>query len=114
MALPLFRNFMARGGTSAAGNTLDFDVLVGPVKAIVWFFSFQLGIIFSVTGTMLVQGIDAKIIRTFAVLGLLYLIFAGIPPVLDESITAVFVITGTGILILLPTVIWYRSQHRST
>jgi hypothetical protein len=48
VALPGFRNYMARGGTSAAGNTVDFDVIVGAIKTIVWLFSFQLGVTFTV------------------------------------------------------------------
>lgn len=113
VTLPGFRNFMARGGTSDAGNTLDMDVIIGAIKTITWFFSFQLGIIFTVTGIMLFQGIAAKYVRRFAVVGLLYLIFAGIPPVLDEPITAVFVLIGTGILILLPTAISYWARRRA-
>jgi hypothetical protein len=114
IALPGFRNFMARGGTSEAGNTVDMDVIIGAIKTITWLFSFQLGIIFTVIGTMFYQGIAAKHIRRFAVIGLFYLIFAGLPPVLEEPISAVFVVTGTGILILLPIAIWYWAQRRST
>ncbi len=114
VALPGFRNFMARGGTSAAGNTIDFDVIVGALKTIIWLFSFQLGIIFTIIGSMLFQGIDSKFIRTFAVVGLLYLFFAGLPPVLNEPISAVFVMSGTGILCLLPLAIWYWAKQRAT
>ena len=112
--LPGYRNFMARGGTSEAGNSLDAAVIIGAIKTIIWLFSFQLGIIFSVMGTMLIQGLSGKQIRPFAAAGLLYLVFAGVPPVLDEPITAVFVITGTAILILLPLVIWYWARRRAT
>jgi hypothetical protein len=114
VALPGFQNYIARGGTSEAGNAIDMDVIIGAAKVIIWMFSFQLGIIFTVIGTMLFQGVALKHIRRLAVIGLLYLIFAGLPPVLDEPITAVFVVTGTGILILLPTAIWYWAQRRAT
>lgn len=114
VALPGFRNFMARGGTSEAGNTMDLAVIIGAAKVITWMFSFQLGIILTVLGAMLFQGIDARNIRRFAVIGLFYLIFAGLPPVLEEPVSAVFVVTGLGILILLPLVIWYWAQRRAT
>ncbi len=113
VTLPGFRNFMARGGTSAAGNAVDMAVIIGAIKTITWLFSFQLGIIFTIVGTMLAQGVDLKYTRPFAVAGLLYLIFAGVPPILEEPITAVFVVTGTGILILLPLAIWYWAKHRA-
>ena len=43
IALPGYIRFIERGGTSAAGNTFDFDVLVGATKTILWMYSFQLG-----------------------------------------------------------------------
>jgi hypothetical protein len=45
VALPGYVRFLERGGTSAAGNTFDLDVLIGAVKTIVWMFSFQLGVL---------------------------------------------------------------------
>ena len=45
VALPGYLRFLERGGTSAAGNTFDLDVLIGAIKTIVWMFSFQLGVL---------------------------------------------------------------------
>lgn len=114
VALPGFRNFMTRGGTSEAGNTMDMAVIIGATKVILWLFSFQLGIILTVVGAMLFQGVAAKYVRRFALVGLVYLIFAGLPPVLEEPVNAVFVVTGLGILILLPFIVWYWAQRRAT
>ncbi|MBX3705999.1 MAG: hypothetical protein KF911_05130 [Pseudomonadales bacterium] len=45
VALPGYLRFLERGGTSAAGNAFDLDVLVGATKTIVWMYSFQLGVL---------------------------------------------------------------------
>ncbi len=36
VALPGYIRFIERGGTSAAGNTFDLDVLMGATKTILW------------------------------------------------------------------------------
>ncbi len=45
IALPGYLRFLERGGTSAAGNTFDLDVVVGATKTILWMYSFQLGVL---------------------------------------------------------------------
>lgn len=45
VALPGYLRFLERGGTSAAGNALDLDVVVGATKTILWMYSFQLGVL---------------------------------------------------------------------
>jgi hypothetical protein len=45
VALPGYLRFLARGGTSAAGNAFDLDVLIGAAKTVVWMYSFQLGVL---------------------------------------------------------------------
>lgn len=45
VALPGYLRFLERGGTSAAGNTFDLQVLIGATKTVVWMFSFQLGVL---------------------------------------------------------------------
>jgi len=45
IALPGYLRFLERGGTSAAGNTLDLDVIIGATKTILWMYSFQLGVL---------------------------------------------------------------------
>lgn len=43
VALPGYIRFLERGGASPAGNTLDWAVVVGAAKTIVWMYAFQLG-----------------------------------------------------------------------
>jgi hypothetical protein len=43
VALPGYLRFLDRGGTSAAGNTMDLAVLVGAIKTIVWMLAFNIG-----------------------------------------------------------------------
>lgn len=45
VALPGYLRFLERGGTSAAGNTLDAAVVLGAAKTILWMYSFQLGVL---------------------------------------------------------------------
>jgi hypothetical protein len=45
VALPGYIRFLERGGTSAAGNAFDLDVLIGATKTVVWMYSFQLGVL---------------------------------------------------------------------
>lgn len=55
VALPGFmRFFLARGGTSEAGNTFDMDVLIGAIKTILWMYSLPLGT------TLIVLGLAMK------------------------------------------------------
>ena len=43
VALPGYIRFLERGGTSAAGNTLDSDVILGAIRTVSWMYSFNLG-----------------------------------------------------------------------
>lgn len=43
VALPGYIRFLERGGTSAAGNTLDMAVVIGATKTILWMYAFNLG-----------------------------------------------------------------------
>jgi hypothetical protein len=43
VALPGYIRFLDRGGTSAAGNTMDMAVIVGAVRTILWMYSFSIG-----------------------------------------------------------------------
>lgn len=43
VALPGYIRFLERGGTSAAGNTVDAAVIIGAVKTILWMYAFNLG-----------------------------------------------------------------------
>jgi hypothetical protein len=45
VALPGYIRFLERGGTSEAGASFDFAVLVGASKTILWMYSFQLGVL---------------------------------------------------------------------
>ena len=45
VALPGYLRFLARGGTSAAGNAFDLAVVIGAAKTILWMYSFQLGVL---------------------------------------------------------------------
>jgi hypothetical protein len=43
VALPGYLRFLERGGTSAAGNTVDAAVIIGATKTILWMYAFNLG-----------------------------------------------------------------------
>lgn len=43
VALPGYIRFLERGGTSAAGNTMDTAVIIGATKTILWMYAFNLG-----------------------------------------------------------------------
>ena len=45
VALPGYLRFLERGGTSAAGNSFDMDVVLGAIKTIAWMLAFNLGAI---------------------------------------------------------------------
>jgi hypothetical protein len=43
VALPGYLRFLDRGGTSAAGNSLDIAVVIGATKTVLWMLSFAQG-----------------------------------------------------------------------
>lgn len=45
VALPGYIRFLERGGRSEAGNSFDVSVLFGAAKAVLWMYSFQLGVL---------------------------------------------------------------------
>ena len=60
LALPGYLRFLERGGTSAAGNSFDLEVLVGATRTIVWMYSFQLGVLCIATAWALARGLRAR------------------------------------------------------
>lgn len=70
IALPGYLRFLERGGTSAAGNTLDADVIIGAVKTILWMYSFQLGVLLLAIAKARQAGLHT---RTIAIVGLAWL-----------------------------------------
>jgi hypothetical protein len=60
VALPGYLRFLERGGSSAAGNALDWAVVVGATKTIVWMFSFQLGALCLAGALALRHGLRAR------------------------------------------------------
>lgn len=60
LALPGYLRFLERGGSSAAGNALDWSVVVGAAKTVVWMFSFQLGALCLAAAHAARHGLRAK------------------------------------------------------
>ena len=70
VALPGYIRFLERGGTSAAGNTFDFSVLIGAAKTILWMYSFQLGVLAIVVAHSLREKLHPKALVAGALLWL--------------------------------------------
>jgi hypothetical protein len=70
VALPGYLRFLERGGTSAAGNTFDSDVLLGAMRTILWMYSFQLGVLALVVARSIREGLPTRLIVIVALLWL--------------------------------------------
>lgn len=76
VALPGYLRFLARGGKSEAGQSVDLAVVVGATKTIVWMYSFQLGALCLALAQALRRGLPA---RALAVAMLAWLALWSVP-----------------------------------
>lgn len=100
-----------RGRTSVSGAQFDINVIIGAIKTILWMFSFQLGIYFTLLGILKLLSVKKSIFLSSVVGGLIWLMIAGIPK-LPGPYRLFFVISGFIVLILIISVLfyWYKNQ----
>lgn len=70
VALPGYIRFLERGGSSEAGNSFDFSVLIGATKTILWMYSFQLGVLALVVARCIREGLYTKTLIAAAIIWL--------------------------------------------
>jgi len=100
-----------RGRTSVSGAQFDINVIIGAIKTILWMFSFQLGIYFTLLGILKLLSVKKSIFLSSVVGGLIWLMIAGIPK-LPGPYRLFFAISGFIVLILIISVLfyWYKNQ----
>jgi hypothetical protein len=106
LALPGYLRFLARGRTSASGAAFDLSVLVGAFKTILWMFSFQLGVYFSLLGILVKVAPKKIIVALVAAGGACWLGFSGIPKI-SSPYVAFFAVSGFITLALIGAVLWF-------
>lgn len=79
VALPGYIRFLERGGTSEAGNTFDFSVLIGATKTVLWMYSFQLGVLAIAIAHSLREKLHTKYLIVFGVVWLALWSWPSIP-----------------------------------
>lgn len=104
IALPGYLRFLDRGGTSAAGNTLDADVIIGATKTILWMYSFQLGVLLLAIAKARMSGLHA---RHITIIGLVWLTLWSWPS-LPAPGPLFYVIFGSVLLCLITLAILGR------
>ena len=111
VALPGYLRYLERGRTSVSGAQFDINVIIGAIKTILWMFSFQLGIYFTLLGILKLLSVKKSIFLSSVVGGLIWLMIAGIPK-LPGPYRLFFAIAGFIVLILIISVLfyWYKNQ----
>jgi hypothetical protein len=98
VALPGYLRFLDRGGTSAAGNTMDLAVVIGATKTILWMLAFNIGamcLYFSGLRTL-----PERYLRVGILIGVVWLLFWGWPD-LPRAGFLFYLVFGTAILGLI-------------
>ena len=111
ITLPGYLRYLERGRTSLSGAQFDISVIIGTIKTILWMFSFQLGIYFTLLGILKLLSVKKSIFLSSVVGGLIWLMIAGIPK-LPGPYRLFFAISGFIVLILIISVLfyWYKNQ----
>jgi hypothetical protein len=109
LALPGYIRFLERGGTSAAGNAFDLDVLIGATKTILWMFSFQLGVLFCAAAHAQRHNLHTRYIVGGGALWILLWAWPSLP-----APGPVFYIVLGSVLLVAIGLMLSRSQNRST
>lgn len=111
--LPGYLRFLERGRTSADGNAVDMDVLIGAIKTIVWLFAFQLGIILTLLSIFFKNHLNRRALTGIIIGALGWLIIAGIPNI-PGPYRLFYAIGGGLVLLLIVCTVYFWSRHRKT
>ena len=106
VALPGYLRFLERGGTSAAGNAFDVDVLIGATKTILWMYSFQLGVLCLAIARSLQEDLYTK---PMLVIGIIWLTLWSWPS-LPAPGAVFYVVFGTTLLGLIALAVMARPR----
>jgi len=98
LALPGYLRFLERGGTSAAGNSLDLDVILGAARTILWMYSFNLGAMALYWYTL--HRNNRRYLRSGVIVCVAWLAFWSIPS-LPRMPAAFYLLTGSVILVAI-------------
>ncbi len=96
VALPGYLRFLERGGTSAAGNTMDIAVIIGATKTILWMYAFNLGALCLYWLTL--RSIAPNRVKTGMVISIIWLCFWSIPEL--PRMPALFYILFGGMILI--------------
>ena len=95
VALPGYLRFLERGGTSAAGNALDLDVVIGATRTILWMYAFNLGAMSLYLFALVRQ--QSPYLWPGVIVCMIWIAFWSVP-VLPKMPAAFYVLVGTAIL----------------
>jgi hypothetical protein len=111
ITLPGYLRYLERGRTSISGAKADITVIIGAMKTILWMFSFQLGIYFTLLGILKLLAVKKSVFLSTVIGGFMWLMIAGIPK-LPGPYRLFFAISGFIVLILIVSVLlyWYKNQ----
>lgn len=98
VALPGYLRFLERGGTSAAGNTLDMAVILGAARTILWMYAFNLGAMSLYLFALARQ--RSPYLRRGILLCIVWLGFWSVP-VLPKMPPVFYVVLGSAILVAI-------------
>lgn len=92
VALPGYLRFLERGGTSEAGNAMDWSVVAGAIRTILWMYAFNIGALCLYWRSLSLN--NRRYLRHGLVVGFAWLCFWSIPH-LPRTSAAFYLIVGT-------------------
>lgn len=108
VALPGYLRFIERGGTSAAGSTMDWSVVAGATKTILWMYAFNIGALCLYWRTLHLH--NRRYLRPGLIVGVLWLCFWSVPAL--PRMSAVFYLL-VGTLVMLSIIVAHLSSRGS-
>jgi hypothetical protein len=111
LVLPGYKRFLEHGSPNAGAGGIDFALIWGASRTILWMFSFHLGAFCLAYAALLARGDAVRPFRRWFVGGtIVWLVFWAVPA-LPGPYTGFFAATGIFILTLIVAMFWRLRQN---
>ena len=101
LVLPGYRNFLEHGSRGGGSGGIDFALIWGAARTILWFLSFHLGALVLAYSALLARGEKIRVFRRWFVTGAIVWIVVWMIPTLPGPFTWFFASVGTVILAMI-------------
>lgn len=111
LVLPGYKRFLEHGSPNAGAPGIDFALIWGASRTILWMFSFHLGAFCLAYATLLARGDAVRTFRKWFVGGAIAWIAFWAVPALPGPYTGFFAATGIATLIMVVAIFWRLRQN---